>query len=103
MVAVMGGNTDSQSYHWFEELCIKAFLASRAYVEKLVHVVILMLDSGLPCFKPETIQHFRDRFVLGKTDREAADFMRDLIKKSHSSYSTGVYDQFQLLTNGIPY
>ena len=99
----MGGSTESQSFHWFEELCVKAFLASRPYVEKLVHMVLLMLDSGLPCFKPETIQHFRERFVLEKTEREAADFMVDLIKKSSSSYSTNVYDQFQLLTNGIPY
>lgn len=103
MVAVMGGNTESQPYRWFEELCIKAFLASRQYTDKLSHLVMLMMDSGLPCFKPDTIDHFRDRFVLPKSEREAADFMRDLIKKSYSSYSTKGYDQFQLLTNGIPY
>ncbi len=103
MVAVMGGSTESQSYQWFEELCVKAFLASRPYVERLMHMVAAMLDSGLPCFKPETLQHFRDRFVLEKTEREAAEFMRDLVRRSHSSYSTNVYDQFQLLTNGIPY
>ena len=103
MIAVMGGSTTSQSYHWFEELCIKAFLASRQYCEKLSHLVILMLDSGLPCFKPETIQHFRERFVLDKNEREAAEFMRMLIRKSEASYSTTGYDRFQLLTNGIPY
>ena len=103
MVAVMGGSTTSQSYKWFEELCIKAFLASRQHTEKLCHIVSLMLGSGLPCFKPETIAHLRERFVLEKNEREAADFMRDLIKKSYSSYSTKGYDQFQLLTNGIPY
>ncbi|MCJ1288922.1 phosphatidylinositol-4- kinase [Xylographa carneopallida] len=103
MVAVMGGSTAAQGYRWFEELCIKAFLAARPYTEKLCHMVVLMLDSGLPCFKPETITHFRDRFVLERSEREAADFMKDLIKKSYGSYSTGVYDQFQLLTNGIPY
>ncbi|KAF2084218.1 hypothetical protein K490DRAFT_59798 [Saccharata proteae CBS 121410] len=103
MVAVMGGSTQAQPYHWFEELCIKAFLASRQHCDHLVHLVVVMLDSGLPCFKPETIQHFRDRFVLDRSEREAADFMRDLIRKSHNSYTTGVYDQFQLMTNGIPY
>ncbi|KAI9841455.1 MAG: phosphatidylinositol-4- kinase [Sclerophora amabilis] len=106
MVAVMGGSdpsTPSQSFRWFEELCIKAFLACRPYTEKLVHLVILMLDSGLPCFKPETVQHFRERFVLEKSEREAAEFMRELIRKSWNSYSTRGYDQFQLLTNGIPY
>ena len=103
MVAVMGGSTSSQPYKWFEELCIKAFLASRPYADKLCHIVVLMLGSGLPCFKPETIAHLRQRFVLEKTEREAAEFMKDLIRKSYGSYSTKGYDQFQLLTNGIPY
>jgi phosphatidylinositol 4-kinase len=62
-----------------------------------------MMDSGLPCFKPETIQHFKERFVLEKSEREAAEFVKHLIKRSHDSRSTGVYDHFQLLTNGIPY
>lgn len=57
----------------------------------------------LPCFKPETIQNFRDRFMLEKSEREAADHMRYLVKKSYSSLSTGQYDRFQHLTNGIPY
>ncbi|KIH86276.1 phosphatidylinositol 4-kinase [Sporothrix brasiliensis 5110] len=103
MLAVMGGSTDQQAFQWFEELCIKAFLASRPYAEKLSQMVLLMMDSGLPCFKPESVKHFRERFVLEKTEREAAEFMRDLIKKSYASYSTGLYDQFQWMTNGIPY
>lgn len=103
MVAVMGGSTNTQSFKWFEELCVKAFLASRMYVEKLSQIVQLMMDSGLPCFKPESVEHFKQRFVLEKSEREAADFMKELIRKSHSSYSTGVYDHFQLMTNGIPY
>lgn len=103
MVAVMGGSTTSQSYRWFEELCVKSFLASRQHSKKLCDIVVLMLGSGLPCFKADTITHLRDRFVLEKSEREAAVFMQDLIKKSYSSYSTKVYDQFQLATNGIPY
>jgi len=103
MIAVLGGSTETQSYRWFEELTVKAFLASRPYVDTLANIIICMLDSGLPCFKPETIQHFRERFVLEKSEREAADFMRGLVKTSYNSYSTKGYDQFQLLTNGIPY
>ena len=103
MLAVMGGSMEHQAFKWFEELCVKAFLASRPYTEKLSQLVLLMLDSGLPCFKPETIQHFKGRFVLERSERDAADFMKGLIKKSHSSYSTEVYDKFQEITNGIPY
>lgn len=103
MVAVMGGSTETQSFRWFEELCVKAFLASRPFVETLSHLVVTMLDSGLPCFKPETVKHFKERFVPEKSERDAAEFMRYLVRKSYSSYSTKGYDQFQLLTNGIPY
>ncbi|KAL4919394.1 hypothetical protein BDW62DRAFT_45207 [Aspergillus aurantiobrunneus] len=95
--------TQTQPYRWFESLVVKAFLASRPYSTKLSHIVSLMLDSGLPCFKPETLKHFRDRFVLEKSEREAAEFMRELVRKSYLSVSTKGYDQFQLLTNGIPY
>jgi phosphatidylinositol 4-kinase len=65
--------------------------------------VALMLDSGLPCFKPDTLKNFRDRFVLDKSEREAADYMRELVRKSYTSMSTKGYDHFQLITNGIPY
>ncbi|KAF2645449.1 hypothetical protein P280DRAFT_513356 [Massarina eburnea CBS 473.64] len=103
MIAVMGGSQTSQPFRWFEELTVKAFLASRQHCNHLVHIVQVMLDSGLPCFKPETIQNFKDRFVLEKTEKDAADYMRELIKRSAGSYSTGTYDKFQQLTNGIPF
>ncbi|PWY77156.1 phosphatidylinositol 4-kinase [Aspergillus sclerotioniger CBS 115572] len=95
--------TNTQPYRWFESLVVKAFLVSRPYSSKLSHIVSLMLDSGLPCFKPDTLKNFRDRFVLEKTEREAAEYMRELVRKSYMSVSTKGYDQFQLLTNGIPY
>ena len=103
MMAVLGGDNSAQSYRWFEELTIKAFICSRQYCSQLCDLVGLMLDSGLPCFKPETMKNFRDRFVLEKNERDAAQFMLSCIKKSEANVSTKVYDEFQLLTNGIPY
>jgi len=103
MVAVLGGNTEAQAFRWFEELVVKAFLVSRPFVEQLSQLVVCMLDSGLPCFKPETIKNFRDRFVLERSERQAAEFARSLVAKSYLSTSTKVYDEFQLLTNGIPF
>ncbi|KAK5096611.1 phosphatidylinositol-4- kinase [Lithohypha guttulata] len=105
MLAVMGGDNPhtSQAYRWFEELTVKAFLCSRQYCSKLLHLVSLMLDSGLPCFKPQTMKNMRDRFRLDLNEREAAEFMVGCVKKSAANFSTKVYDEFQLLTNGIPY
>ena len=108
MVAVMGGGAHghgpaSQSFRAFEDLCVKAFLAVRPHADRLAHLVRAMLDSGLPCFRAQTLRHFRDRFVLDRDDRRAAAFVRHLVRVSERSYSTGVYDYYQLLTNGIPY
>ncbi|KAF2832232.1 hypothetical protein CC86DRAFT_313123 [Ophiobolus disseminans] len=103
MIGVMGGSTTSQAYRWFEELTIKAFLAARQHCDHLTHIVQVMLDSGLPCFKPDTIKNFRDRFVLERDERGAAEYMKECVRRSASSQSTGVYDRFQLITNGIPY
>lgn len=93
----------TQAFQWFESLAIKAFLASRPHANKFIQIVTMMLDSGLPCFKPDTIKNFRDRFILEKSEREAAEHIRELVRKSYLSFSTNVYDQFQLITNGIPY
>ncbi|OKL61261.1 hypothetical protein UA08_03926 [Talaromyces atroroseus] len=93
----------TQPFQWFESLAVKAFLASRPHATKFIQIVTMMIDSGLPCFKPDTLKNFRDRFVLDKTEREAADYMRELTRKSYLSFSTKGYDQFQLMTNGIPY
>ena len=74
-------------------------------MEKLSQLVLLMMDSGLPCFNPETVKHFKERFVLEKSEREAADFMKFLIKKSYSSYSTGsklaAYQVYLIITDEI--
>lgn len=90
-------------YKWFEELCIRAFLASRVYADDICRIVEPMLASGLPCFKPQTMENLRSRFALDKTEAQAAKFMRGLIKKSYESNFTKVYDEFQRVTNGIPY
>ena len=103
MIGVMGGSTTSQSYRWFEELTIKAFLAARQHADHLCDVVRVMLDSGLPCFKEGSLGRFRERFVLGRDERGAAEWMGECVRRSAGSASTGVYDRFQLITNGIPY
>jgi len=103
MVRVMGGSVHTQAYKWFEELCVKCFLACRLHKDSLIGMVSPMLESGLPCFKPATIKHLEERFVPNKTDEEASLYIRGLIKKSFESLATKGYDEFQRLTNGIPY
>lgn len=104
MVSVMGGSPNTIAYKDFEELCIKAYLAARPHMEALIGCVEPMMGSELPCFKgSKTIRNLRNRFQPQKTNHEAAMFMKSLIKRSFESYFTKGYDEFQRLTNGIPY
>ncbi|KAL3229495.1 Phosphatidylinositol 4-kinase STT4 [Nakaseomyces bracarensis] len=104
MVRVMGGSQNTQAYQDFEELCIKAYLAARPHMEMILAGVQPMLGSGLPCFKgSKTMRNLENRFQPNKTDQEAAHYMKSLINKSYESIFTKGYDEFQRLTNGIPY
>ncbi|KAG4306232.1 hypothetical protein PORY_000220 [Pneumocystis oryctolagi] len=101
MIAVMGGNQKTQSFIWFQELCIKAFFACRPYAENIIECVTLMLDSGLPCFKgTATINNLRSRFHLDQEDHEVARTIIKLINSSYENKRTIIYDQFQSITNG---
>ncbi|CCF58901.1 hypothetical protein KAFR_0F03050 [Kazachstania africana CBS 2517] len=104
MVKVMGGSNQTAAYYDFEELCIKAYLAARPHMDAIIECIEPMLGSGLPCFKgAKTIKNLQTRFQPQKTDHEAALYMKGLIKKSFESMFTKGYDEFQRLTNGIPY
>lgn len=103
MIQVMGGGSDEQAFRQFSELVVKAYLASRPYADQICELVTLMLESGLPCFKGETIKRLRTRFQLERSERAAADFMMMRIKDSFENQRTVLYDYFQKLTNGIPY
>lgn len=104
MVKVMGGSPDTQAYREFEELCIKAYLAARPHMDTILQCVMPMLESGLPCFKGlKTVKNLQARFAPQRTAHDAAIHMKALIKRSYESMFTKGYDEFQRLTNGIPY
>jgi phosphatidylinositol 4-kinase len=95
MVVLMGGR-NSQGYALFQQLCVAAFLALRPHGPQLIATVQLMLGTGLPSFKGEgTIRRLRDRFALGLSERQAADFMMTIVKNAHENVRSTVYDEFQ--------
>lgn len=95
MVTLMGGRY-SQGYALFVQLTVKAFMAIRPHTEQLVETVRLMLGTGLPSFKGEpTIQRLRDRFAPGLSERQAAEWMMNIVKDAHGNVRSTVYDEFQ--------
>jgi len=105
MIQIMGGNSDAEPFKWFAELVVRGYLAARPYCEQIVQMVTLMIESGLPCFfrGEETIKRLRERFQPDLSERKAAEFMMDKVKKSYENPLTTAYDVFQNLQNQIPY
>lgn len=83
-------------------LSVKGYLSARNHMDGIVRTVLLMVDSGLPCFsRGDPIGNLRKRFHPEMTEREAANFMIKTCNDAYNKWSTAGYDLIQYLQQGI--
>lgn len=99
------GGVDSEIYSQFVYLCKQCFKSLRDNSEEIIEIVELMQkDSTLPCFNngENTSVLLKQRLQLQLNDEDTDQFVENfLIGKSLGSMYTRLYDQFQMITQGI--
>lgn len=96
---VVLGMKNSQFYHRFEEMCIRAFLAARSVAEPIITCVALMKYSGLPCFDiGNAVANLRTRFHLEKTEKQVAAIIKAMVLNAYCKWTTSYYDKLQKYT-----
>ena len=83
-------------------LCVKGYLAARRYMDGIINTVMMMLDSGLPCFsRGDPIGNLCKRFHPEMSEREAANFMIRVCTDAYNKWTTAGYDLIQYIQQGI--
>lgn len=103
-IELLGGQ-DSPYFTMFSDICKQCFKAVRKESDKIVDIVELMQkDSSLPCFNngENTSVLLKQRLQLHLDNEQCDNFVENgLILKSIGSMYTRLYDQFQMVTQGI--
>ncbi|DBA01137.1 TPA: hypothetical protein N0F65_001765 [Lagenidium giganteum] len=104
-VELMGG-ARSASFRYFRSLCIRAYLALRQEMEKIVLLIQMMFagNDGLPCFaagRRAVMEGLCDRLKPGARTSECQEFVNNLIDQSINNWTTRWYDKYQRACLGI--
>jgi phosphatidylinositol 4-kinase len=96
------GAMKSETWNQFVRLVVKGYLAARRHMDGIINTVLLMVDSGLPCFsRGDPIGNLRKRFHPEMSEREAANFMIRTCTDAYNKWTTAGYDLIQYLQQGI--
>uniref|UniRef100_A0A3B4FHC4 1-phosphatidylinositol 4-kinase n=1 Tax=Pundamilia nyererei TaxID=303518 RepID=A0A3B4FHC4_9CICH len=103
----LGRQTDFGMYDYFRnqygDESTLAFQKARYNFIRIVSLVTLMLDTGLPCFRGQTIKLLKQRFNPGLSEKDAASFIIKVIQNCFLSNRSRTYDMLQYYQNQIPY
>jgi phosphatidylinositol 4-kinase len=103
MAGVMGGRF-SKDFLEYTRQCTQALLVCRQHADTICTMLeIMSYNSFFPCFKynPFAIKEFRARLMLDVPDCDVEYEWNRLVERSYRHSGSGLYDSFQLATNGI--
>ena len=104
MVELMGDDTDSPLYRWFQVLVVRGFLAVREHLHEIIAIVQPMLQSTLTCFRGDSMGAPAVRGSSPRARRRRRRrAMIALIAQANGSFRTNVYDWIQNRQQGVYY
>ncbi|KAJ1612965.1 membrane associated protein phosphatidylinositol 4-kinase domain-containing protein [Cryptosporidium canis] len=85
----------------FDDLCLSGFLAVREHADLLLSLTQMLLNSGIPCFRGETIKKLKQRLLLNFSQQQASNIFSKKIHSAHNHITTKGYDFVQFIQQGI--
>lgn len=85
---INGGDKSSDKFHFFVDLCCKAFNIVRKHGDLFMHLFALMATSGIPGVTTEAVTYVRNALLLGQSNPEAAASFAKMINISLQSKFT---------------
>jgi phosphatidylinositol-4-phosphate 3-kinase len=85
---INGGDKPSAKFHYFVDLCCKAFNIVRKHGDLLLHIFALMASSAIPGITSDSVNYVRNALMPGTSNPEAAANFAKMIHVSLKSWFT---------------
>lgn len=85
---INGGDRPSMKFHYFVDMCCRAFNIVRKHGDLILHMLALMATSGIPGVTHDAVNYVRDVLMPGHSNPEAAAAFSKMIHISLKSWFT---------------
>lgn len=85
---INGGDRPSSQFHYFVDICCRAFNIVRKHGDLILHMLALMATSGIPGVTHDAVNYVRNVLLPGQSNPEAAAAFAKMIHISLKSWFT---------------
>ncbi|KAM7355935.1 phosphatidylinositol-4-phosphate 3-kinase catalytic subunit Pi3K68D isoform 2-T2 [Cochliomyia hominivorax] len=85
---INGGDKPSTDFHYFVDLCCRAFNIIRKHGDLLLHMLALMATAGIPGVTADAVTYVREALLPSQSNPEAAASFAKMIQFSLKSWFT---------------